>query len=210
MGRSRWNSTRSTSWASWPRWFRDRGRTWCAITDAWRLTRASVRTWSRMGVVSRRARRSSRRSLRRDARALSSRARRSAARRSADAGFGGQRSCSGSLRRDVLLCPSYGGRMKAIAEITDKRVARTMLEHVGFPSDAPKQWPAREPPELVGSFGWFRRRAAAGRQGRTSNGCRVGRGGARAPRRERLSRDWRARSRDTSADAARVSATTDR
>jgi len=56
---------------------------------------------------------------------------------------------------DVLQCPSCGGRMKAIAEITDKRVARTMLEHVGFPSDAPEQLPARGPPELVGSSGWL-------------------------------------------------------
>ncbi len=37
---------------------------------------------------------------------------------------------------DVLLCPSCGGRMKAIAEITDRRVAQKMLEHVGVPSDA--------------------------------------------------------------------------
>jgi hypothetical protein len=55
-------------------------------------------------------------------------------------------------------CPSCGGRMKAIAEITDKRVAWSMLEHVGLPSDAPEQWaegasrrraiaaPTREPP----------------------------------------------------------------
>jgi hypothetical protein len=54
---------------------------------------------------------------------------------------------------DVLRCPSCGGRMKAIAEITDKRVARAMLEHVGLPSDAPEQWPARGPPEWVGSVG---------------------------------------------------------
>jgi len=27
-----------------------------------------------------------------------------------------------------------------------------MLEHVGFPSDAPEQWPARGPPELDGSL----------------------------------------------------------
>jgi hypothetical protein len=54
---------------------------------------------------------------------------------------------------DVVRCPSCGGRMKAIAEITDKRVARKMLAHVGLPSDAPEQWPARGPPELVGSFG---------------------------------------------------------
>jgi hypothetical protein len=56
---------------------------------------------------------------------------------------------------DVLLCPRCGGRMKAIAEITDKRVARKMLEHVGLPSDPPEQWSARGPPGLVGSSPWF-------------------------------------------------------
>jgi hypothetical protein len=55
---------------------------------------------------------------------------------------------------DVLECPSCGGRMKAIAEITDKRVASRMLEHVGLPSDVPEQWPARGPPEWGGSLSW--------------------------------------------------------
>jgi len=53
---------------------------------------------------------------------------------------------------DVLLCPSCGGRMKVIAEISDKRVARKMLEHVGLSSDVPEQWPARGPPESAASF----------------------------------------------------------
>ena len=56
---------------------------------------------------------------------------------------------------DVLLCGNCGGRMKPIAEITDKRVARKMLEHVGFPSDAPEPWPARGPPESVESARWL-------------------------------------------------------
>ena len=56
---------------------------------------------------------------------------------------------------DVLLCGNCGGRMKPIAEITDKRVARTMLAHVGFPSDAPEPWPARGPPESVDSARWL-------------------------------------------------------
>ena len=37
---------------------------------------------------------------------------------------------------DVLLCPSCGGRMKPIAEITDKRVAKKMLEHAGSTGEA--------------------------------------------------------------------------
>ena len=56
---------------------------------------------------------------------------------------------------DALLCGNCGGRMKPIAEITDKRVARTMLAHVGFPSDAPEPWPARGPPESVDSSRWL-------------------------------------------------------
>jgi hypothetical protein len=52
---------------------------------------------------------------------------------------------------DVLLYPSCAGRMKAIAEITDRRVAQTMLEHVGVPSDAPEPCPARGPAPSVGA-----------------------------------------------------------
>lgn len=39
--------------------------------------------------------------------------------------------------------------MKPIGEITEGRVARKMLEHVGYPSDAPEPWSARGPPEWV-------------------------------------------------------------
>jgi hypothetical protein len=50
---------------------------------------------------------------------------------------------------DVLLCPSCGARMKPIAEITSRRVAQKMLEHVGVPGDAPEPWQARGPPASV-------------------------------------------------------------
>jgi hypothetical protein len=57
---------------------------------------------------------------------------------------------------DVLLCPSCGGRMKPIAEITSRRVAHKMPEHVGVPSDAPAPWPARGPPApVVGAPQWL-------------------------------------------------------
>jgi hypothetical protein len=52
---------------------------------------------------------------------------------------------------DVLACPDCGGRMTAIAEINDRRVARKMLEHVGLPSECSQPWPARGPPELFAS-----------------------------------------------------------
>lgn len=56
---------------------------------------------------------------------------------------------------DVLNRDNCGGRMKPIAEITDKRVARKLLEHVGFPSDAPEAWPTRGPPESFGPGRWL-------------------------------------------------------
>jgi len=56
---------------------------------------------------------------------------------------------------DVWLCGKCGGRMKPIGKITDKRVARRMLEHVDFPSDAPEPWPARGPPESGSSSRCF-------------------------------------------------------
>ena len=63
---------------------------------------------------------------------------------------------SSSVAIDMLQCPIGGGRMKPIAEITDKRVAGKMLEHIGLSSDAPEQqWPARGPPEWSGWVGWL-------------------------------------------------------
>ena len=53
---------------------------------------------------------------------------------------------------DVLACPACSGRMTPVAEITDRRVARRMLQHVGLPCESVQPWPARGPPELVGSM----------------------------------------------------------
>jgi len=47
---------------------------------------------------------------------------------------------------DVLACPSCGGRLKVVAEITDRDLARKMLEHVGLGSEVPMPWLARGPP----------------------------------------------------------------
>ena len=47
------------------------------------------------------------------------------------------------------------GGKRAIAEITDKRVAKKMLEHVGFASDLPEPWPARGPPKSLASPWWL-------------------------------------------------------
>jgi hypothetical protein len=49
---------------------------------------------------------------------------------------------------DVLTCPGCGEKRKLIALITDGMVVRAILDHLGFPSAAPRLDPARSPPEL--------------------------------------------------------------
>jgi hypothetical protein len=47
---------------------------------------------------------------------------------------------------DVLACPRCGGRMSVIATIEAGDVMRTILDHLGLPTDAPSPLPARPPP----------------------------------------------------------------
>ena len=49
---------------------------------------------------------------------------------------------------DVLTCPWCGGKRKLIALLTDGKVVRRILEHLGLPTTAPVLAPARSPPEL--------------------------------------------------------------
>lgn len=49
---------------------------------------------------------------------------------------------------DVLNCPWCGGKRKLIALITDAKVVRAILDHLGLPTSAPTLAPARSPPEL--------------------------------------------------------------
>jgi hypothetical protein len=49
---------------------------------------------------------------------------------------------------DVLTCPWCGGKRKLIALLTDGKVVRRILEHLGLPVTAPVLAPARSPPEL--------------------------------------------------------------
>jgi hypothetical protein len=49
---------------------------------------------------------------------------------------------------DVLTCPWCGERRKLIALITDGKVVRAILDHLGLPTAAPVLAPARSPPEL--------------------------------------------------------------
>ena len=49
---------------------------------------------------------------------------------------------------DVLRCPWCGEKRKLIALITDGKVVRRILEHLGLPITAPLLAPARSPPDL--------------------------------------------------------------
>jgi len=49
---------------------------------------------------------------------------------------------------DVFTCPWCGGERELIALLTDGKVVRAILEHLGFPTAAPLLAPARAPPEL--------------------------------------------------------------
>jgi hypothetical protein len=49
---------------------------------------------------------------------------------------------------DVLTCPWCGGKRQLIALLTDGKVVRAILEHLGLPTAAPLLAPARAPPEL--------------------------------------------------------------
>ena len=49
---------------------------------------------------------------------------------------------------DVLTCTYCGGKRKLIALLTDGAVVRSILEHLGLPSEAPTLAPARSPPGL--------------------------------------------------------------
>ena len=48
---------------------------------------------------------------------------------------------------DVLVCPHGNGTRKLIALLTDGRVVRKILIHLGFESEPPLLAPARVPPE---------------------------------------------------------------
>ena len=49
---------------------------------------------------------------------------------------------------DVLTCPWCAGKRRLVALITDGKVVRRILEHLGLPTAAPALAPARSPPEL--------------------------------------------------------------
>jgi len=47
---------------------------------------------------------------------------------------------------DVLACPRGGGRMRLLVTIEDPQVIRTILAHLGLPTEVPVLSPPRPPP----------------------------------------------------------------
>jgi hypothetical protein len=52
---------------------------------------------------------------------------------------------------DVLACPRCGGRLRLLAVIEDRTVARRILAHLGLPTEVPSPRPPRAPPRLATS-----------------------------------------------------------
>lgn len=49
---------------------------------------------------------------------------------------------------DVLACPSCGGRLRVLGEITEPATVRLVLESLGMPTEAPKAARARDPTDM--------------------------------------------------------------
>lgn len=49
---------------------------------------------------------------------------------------------------DVLACPSCGGRLRVLGEITEPATVRLVLESLNMPTEAPKPARARDPTDL--------------------------------------------------------------
>ena len=53
-----------------------------------------------------------------------------------------------SFAIDILLCGSCGGRMRLVSHIEEPTVVTRILGHLGLPTDAPKLFPPRAPPQV--------------------------------------------------------------
>jgi len=53
-----------------------------------------------------------------------------------------------SFEVDVFNCPSCGGRLRVLDEITDPATARLVLESLGMSTEAPEPARARDPTEF--------------------------------------------------------------
>jgi hypothetical protein len=55
-----------------------------------------------------------------------------------------------SFEVDVLACPSCGGRLRVIGEVTEPGTVGRVLAALGMPAEAPRAARARDPAELLG------------------------------------------------------------
>lgn len=54
---------------------------------------------------------------------------------------------------DVLACPSCGGRLRILGEVTEASTVGRILDALGMPIEAPRAARARDPTELLGEAG---------------------------------------------------------
>jgi len=59
-----------------------------------------------------------------------------------------------SFAIDIVVCVACGGRMRLVSHIEEPTVVTRILGHLGLPTDAPKLFPPRAPPqaEIFDSF----------------------------------------------------------
>jgi hypothetical protein len=55
-----------------------------------------------------------------------------------------------SFEIDVLACPTCGGRLRVLGDVTEPAMVRLVLDSLRMPADAPRVARARDPTELVG------------------------------------------------------------
>lgn len=54
------------------------------------------------------------------------------------------------FKQDVLACPNCGDRLKLVALIKEPTAIKKICQHLGLPTQLPKPFPARPPPQLEG------------------------------------------------------------
>jgi hypothetical protein len=50
----------------------------------------------------------------------------------------------------VLACPSFGGRLRVLGEVTERAMVRLVLDSLRIPDGAPRVARPRDPTELLG------------------------------------------------------------
>ena len=53
----------------------------------------------------------------------------------------------GTFALDIFACARCGGRLRVLATLTARQGVRSILEHLGLPSQSPRLAPAQGPPQ---------------------------------------------------------------